>query len=121
MYAKFLAVAALVSYAVALPTNAGGPTVNQCNVQNQQCCNSVQSADHADTTSTINQGLNNGLLSGVTAGGILNGVSVPVGLDCTPISVLALAGNKCTAQPVCCSNNTFNGVVAIGCSPLSIL
>ncbi|KAF5375691.1 hypothetical protein D9615_009389 [Tricholomella constricta] len=56
--------------------------------------------------------------------GVLNipvqGANVPIGLDCTPLSVLAVAGNSCNTQTVCCENNNFKGVVAIGCTPINV-
>ncbi|KAF8204671.1 hydrophobin-251 [Pholiota molesta] len=29
-------------------------------------------------------------------------------------------GTSCSAQPVCCTNDSFNGVVALGCTPINI-
>ncbi|KAH8822407.1 hypothetical protein DL96DRAFT_1714726 [Flagelloscypha sp. PMI_526] len=43
-----------------------------------------------------------------------------VGLDCSPINVIGNGGNSCSSQPVCCSNNKFNGVIVIGCTPITI-
>ncbi|KAF5326106.1 hypothetical protein D9611_000582 [Ephemerocybe angulata] len=106
---------ALVSVAIA--TGGGGtpppptPTIpaSQCNTGPIQCCNSVQAAN-APAVSTLL-----GLL-----GIVLQDVTALVGVTCSPISVIGVAGNSCSAQPVCCTNNTFNGVVALGCSPVNL-
>ncbi|KAF4621004.1 hypothetical protein D9613_000976 [Agrocybe pediades] len=37
-----------------------------------------------------------------------------------PVDVASVGANSCTSQPVCCTNTTTNGVVALGCSPVHI-
>ncbi|KAJ3512141.1 hypothetical protein NLJ89_g3696 [Agrocybe chaxingu] len=87
---------------------------SQCNTGPVQCCNSVGAA-------------NAGGLFGLLLGPVLNilGLSIDpinaiVGLTCNPISVIGIGGNSCSAQPVCCQNNTFNGLIAIGCTPVNL-
>ncbi|KDR75556.1 hypothetical protein GALMADRAFT_68547 [Galerina marginata CBS 339.88] len=80
-----------------------------CDTGDIQCCNATQ---QSSITSL-------GLLSS------LLGISLPniaglIGLSCSPISVLGVGGNSCSAQPVCCTNNSFNGLVALGCTPINI-
>ncbi|ESK86850.1 hydrophobin [Moniliophthora roreri MCA 2997] len=82
---------------------------SQCNTGPVQCCNSVQSASSAPAATLL------GLLSI-----FLSDLNVLVGITCSPISVLGVGGTGCNAQPVCCQNNSFNGVVAIGCVPVNI-
>ncbi|THU77680.1 hydrophobin-domain-containing protein [Dendrothele bispora CBS 962.96] len=81
----------------------------QCNTGSLQCCNSVQKASSSGV----------GLLLGLL-GVVLGDVNVLVGVTCSPLSVIGVGGNSCTAQPVCCENNNFNGVIAIGCTPINI-
>ncbi|GLB43275.1 putative hydrophobins [Lyophyllum shimeji] len=81
----------------------------QCNTGEIQCCNSVQNADSPSITGVL------GLL-GIAA----QSVTGQVGVTCNPISVIGINGNSCTAQPVCCANNSFNGIVALGCTPINI-
>ncbi|KAK7460516.1 hypothetical protein VKT23_009236 [Stygiomarasmius scandens] len=81
----------------------------QCSTGTLQCCQSVQSA----TSPVVS------LLLGLL-GVVLGDLNLDVGLTCSPISVIGVGGNSCTAQPVCCQNNNFNGLIAIGCSPISI-
>ncbi|KAF6756238.1 hydrophobin-251 [Ephemerocybe angulata] len=90
---------------VALATLAAA----QCNTGPVQCCNSVQRADEPSVAKLL------GLL-----GIVVQDVTIPIGVTCSPISVIGVPGNSCNAQPVCCTNNSFNGVVAIGCTPINI-
>ncbi|KAF9037122.1 fungal hydrophobin-domain-containing protein [Panaeolus papilionaceus] len=92
------------------PPSQTPPPASQCNTENLQCCNTLQAA-------------NDSILSPIF--GLLNIVVQPitalVGINCTPINVLGIgAGGACTAQPVCCQNNNFSGIIAIGCVPISI-
>ncbi|KAF5348041.1 hypothetical protein D9758_010072 [Tetrapyrgos nigripes] len=107
MQFKFLTVAALASLAAATPLEVR--QTNQCNTGSLQCCQSVQSADSSTASSLL------GLL-----GVVIGEVTAQVGITCTPISVIGVGGNSCTAQPVCCTNNSFNGVVALGCTPINL-
>ncbi|GLB42043.1 putative hydrophobins [Lyophyllum shimeji] len=81
--------------------------VNQCNTGTIQCCNSVQNADDPMV----------GGLAGLLGIGAITG---QVGVTCNPISIKGMGGNSCSAQPVCCTGNSFNGVVVVGCSPINI-
>jgi len=85
------------------------PTPSQCNVADQQCCNSVQ-----DSSSSIVALLLE--LLGIAVGSVTG----QVGVTCSPLTVIGLSGDSCNASPVCCSNNSFNGVIAIGCTPINI-
>ncbi|KAF8909691.1 hydrophobin [Gymnopilus junonius] len=85
---------------------------NSCNTGSVQCCNSVA------TTENPVVGLIAELLGIVIPAGVL------VGLTCAGISVGGLGTNSWCAclldssqQPVCCENNSFNGLIAIGCTP----
>lgn len=82
---------------------------SQCNTGDIQCCNSVQSASSSPVTLLL------GLL-----GIVLSDLNVLVGITCSPLSIIGIGGNSCTAQPVCCTNNNFNGLIAIGCTPINI-
>ncbi|KIJ48516.1 hypothetical protein M422DRAFT_162685 [Sphaerobolus stellatus SS14] len=84
--------------------------ISQCNTGDAQCCNSVSSASDPSTAALL------GLL-----GAVVQGVDVLVGLGCTPITVIGAGqGANCAQQPVCCTNNSFNGVANIGCTPISL-
>ncbi|EIN10141.1 hydrophobin-251, partial [Punctularia strigosozonata HHB-11173 SS5] len=96
-----LFVAAAALFAVA--------SADQCNTGSIQCCNSVQES-HSDVVSTL-----------VSLLGIdLSGVTGQVGMNCSPISGVGVGGNSCNAAPVCCENNSFNGLIALGCIPINV-
>ncbi|KAG6810322.1 hypothetical protein H0H92_012411 [Tricholoma furcatifolium] len=81
-----------------------------CSSGQETCCNSVQDAKDADVAQILA-----GLL-GVAASGITG----QVGVTCTPVTVLAVDGISCNQQTVCCANNNFNGLVALGCTPINV-
>ncbi|KAL5501110.1 hypothetical protein ACEPAH_9497 [Sanghuangporus vaninii] len=89
---------------------SGSTGISQCNTGELQCCNSVQSSSSDGLVSVLL-----GLL-----GVVLGGVNVPIGVTCSPITVIGSGSAGCTAAPVCCENNNFNGLIAIGCTPISI-
>ncbi|KAF8969406.1 fungal hydrophobin-domain-containing protein [Flammula alnicola] len=99
---------------VALATTLAAATLtrrqsDQCNTGSIQCCNSVQSASTPSVATLL------GLL-GIAA----QGVTGLVGVTCSPITGVGVSGTSCSAQPVCCTNDSFNGVVALGCTPINI-
>ncbi|KAF9477859.1 fungal hydrophobin [Pholiota conissans] len=88
---------------------SSGGIENSCNTDSIQCCNSVTDSNAPGIADLF------GLL-GVAASSITG----MVGVNCSPITAIGGGGNSCTSQPVCCENNSFNGVVAIGCSPINL-
>ncbi|KAL1739778.1 fruiting body protein SC1 [Schizophyllum fasciatum] len=108
-----LAVLALpaLAAATAVPRTDGGGA-QQCSSGPVQCCNSTVDSKDASTSAV------GGLLGllGIKVGD-LTGL---IGINCTPINVIGIGGNSCTAQTVCCSNNQFNGLINLGCSPLNV-
>ncbi|KAH6902415.1 fungal hydrophobin-domain-containing protein [Coprinopsis sp. MPI-PUGE-AT-0042] len=115
MQFKLLTTLALAAAAIAVPTGGGGtpPTTPapapSCSTGPIQCCNSTTKA--SDPAASLLLGL---------LGIVLQDLNVIVGLTCSPISVIALPGNSCSGQTVCCSNNSFKGLIAIGCTPINI-
>ncbi|EIN04965.1 fungal hydrophobin, partial [Punctularia strigosozonata HHB-11173 SS5] len=84
--------------------SATSVTVSQCNTSSIQCCNSVQSSSSQSSDLLL------GLL-----GIVLDTVDGLIGIGCSPISVLGLGNGGCNASPVCCENNSFGGLISIGC------
>ncbi|EAU87415.2 CoH1 [Coprinopsis cinerea okayama7 len=118
MQFKALVALTLATVAIAAPSNLEARQ-GQCNTGPVQCCNSVQRADSEAASKLL------GLL-----GIVVQDVSIPIGITCTPITVIGLPGNSCvppltllrgsSTQPVCCKDNSYKGVVAIGCTPINI-
>ncbi|EIN05028.1 fungal hydrophobin, partial [Punctularia strigosozonata HHB-11173 SS5] len=81
---------------------------SQCNTGSIQCCNSVQKATDPSASALL------GLL-----GIVLSDVDVLVGLTCSPISVIGAGGNSCSANPVCCEDNS-SSLISIGCIPVDL-
>ncbi|THV02181.1 fungal hydrophobin [Dendrothele bispora CBS 962.96] len=104
MQFKLLVATAFVSFVAAATVPAG-----QCNTGPVQCCDSVQDANSDAATALFHK-------LGITA----ESVTGQVGITCSPVSVIGVGGNSCSAQPVCCQNNNFNGLVALGCTPINV-
>ncbi|TFK70620.1 fungal hydrophobin [Pluteus cervinus] len=106
IYAVFFALLVLPIFAAAgvIPRQTGN-----CNTGSISCCNSVQSSDSTAVTSLA------GLL-----GIVLPEITGLIGLSCSPLSILGAGGNSCSAQPVCCTGNTFSGLINLGCSPINL-
>ncbi|KAI0031990.1 hydrophobin, partial [Vararia minispora EC-137] len=85
-----------------------------CNTGPVQCCNQVQPASSVN----FSRILPSSLLSLLPIN--LQGLNIPIGLDCTPINVLGIGGNSCSQQTVCCENNNFSGLISIGCTPINV-
>ncbi|KAF8810457.1 hydrophobin [Phlegmacium glaucopus] len=98
----------LLATASVLPRNDPPPT-NQCNSGSLQCCNSTSTASNPVTSLLLGLlGINVGSVTGL------------VGLTCSPLTIIGVSGTSCNQQAVCCTNNTFNGLVALGCTPINL-
>ncbi|KAG0696419.1 hydrophobin [Suillus ampliporus] len=102
MFARLFAVASVVAFAVA--------TSGQCNTGSIQCC------QYSTTTSNYNYAA--GYLGLVS---VVADVAAKVGFACSPITVVG-GGSGCEAnqEPLCCTDNKYNGLVNIGCSPINV-
>ncbi|KAF8810414.1 hydrophobin-263 [Phlegmacium glaucopus] len=96
----------LLATASVLPRTDG---TNQCNSGSLQCCNSTSTVSNPITSLLLGLlGINVGSVTGL------------VGLTCSPLTIIGVSGTSCNQQAVCCTNNTFNGLVALGCTPINI-
>ncbi|KAF5320999.1 hypothetical protein D9619_001640 [Psilocybe cf. subviscida] len=104
-----------VATLLALPIFAAATAVdvsarqNSCSGGQINCCNSTQQSTAANLA---------------TLSGLL-GISLPnlgglIGLNCTFIGFLNLLGQQCATQQVCCTNNSFNGLIALGCTAINL-
>jgi len=97
--------ASMAVFATALPAGGSG----SCNTGEMHCCNQTQTAQSVKKTDLAALlGLDLGSIQGL------------VGTSCTPLTAVGLAGNSCSQQPVCCTDNHFNGLVVVGCSPINV-
>ncbi|KAF7360974.1 Hydrophobin 2 [Mycena sanguinolenta] len=107
MFSKLsvVAVSVLVTLAAAMP---GGYTPPVTTPTSNQCCSSVQSSS-SNVVSAVA-----GLL-----GLDLSGLNVPIGLGCSPITVL---GNNCGGTQVTCESpeKEWGSLIAINCIPITL-
>ncbi|KAI8970750.1 fungal hydrophobin [Trametes punicea] len=102
----FTTLHALAILAVAIPT----PNDDSCTTGALQCCQSVQAADSLAVAPIL-----------AALGIVLQDLNVPVGLTCSPISVVGVgSSNACSANTVCCEDNSVGGLVSIGCLPAQL-
>ncbi|EAU81871.2 hypothetical protein CC1G_06082 [Coprinopsis cinerea okayama7 len=101
---------ALFAAAVAVPTPQDVEYV-QCNGGQVQCCNDVKETNQLDAP--YNQ-----LLSVFDVD--VKQLTGKVGLTCNTVNVLGIGSNSCDAQTVCCTDNSFDGIIALGCTPINI-
>ncbi|PPQ73109.1 hypothetical protein CVT26_014730 [Gymnopilus dilepis] len=102
-------VASILAAATAAPNGGGSSPANQCTTGSLQCCQSTGEA----TDPAISKIL---ALLGVD----VSDVTALVGVTCSPITGVGAGGTSCSEQPVCCTNDSFNGVVALGCTPVNL-
>ncbi|KAJ7834352.1 fungal hydrophobin [Mycena olivaceomarginata] len=71
------------------------------------CCNSIESSSSSAAS-----------LVAAVVGLDLTGLNVPVGLSCSPITVI---GNNCGGTEVVCDapQNSWGGLIAINCIPIT--
>ncbi|KAJ3863229.1 hydrophobin 2 [Lentinula novae-zelandiae] len=100
--------AALAALAVATPAPRDEPA-SSCSTGPIQCCDTVESASSSGVA---------GLLS--ILGIVLQDLDVLVGLTCSPITVIGASGSSCSAQAVCCEDNSLGGLISIGCVPVTL-
>ncbi|KAJ6546258.1 fungal hydrophobin [Mycena vulgaris] len=94
----------LITLAAAIPTNTPPATPSA------QCCSSVQSSSQFISSVPI---------LGPLLAVVLEGVTVPIGLGCSPITVI---GNNCGSTTVNCDStqNVGGTLIAINCLPITL-
>ncbi|SJL09013.1 related to Fruiting body protein SC1 [Armillaria ostoyae] len=109
MFARLYTLPVALFFAVPLLASASAiPRGSGCNTGPVQCCNSVEKAGSGPVATLL------GLLGAVV------GADVDIGLSCSPVSVAGGGGVSCSNQAVCCENNSFNGLIAIGCNAFNL-
>ncbi|KAF9499119.1 hypothetical protein BDN71DRAFT_1411684, partial [Pleurotus eryngii] len=51
---------------------------------------------------------------------VLDSLDILLGANCSPITAIGIGGTSCGSQTVCCENNSFKGLVALGCVPVNL-
>ncbi|KAI9460674.1 hydrophobin 2 [Boletus coccyginus] len=104
-------VVALASVTNAAPAEPEARQISQCNTGSIHCCDTIY-----PSSSTFVTGL-----FGLLGLPPVSGGSSQVGISCSPTTVAGSGtGSSCTQQPVCCTGNNFNGIINLGCSPITI-
>ncbi|KAJ7628036.1 fungal hydrophobin [Mycena polygramma] len=108
MFSKFSAVvvSALICLAAAIPNGTPLPPVTP--PDSAQCCSSVQSSSSSAAVTDVAK------LLGLD----LSGLDVPIGLSCSPITVI---GDSCGGTTVTCDapEKEWGGLIAINCLPIT--
>ncbi|KAJ6532830.1 fungal hydrophobin [Mycena vulgaris] len=105
MFSKLSVVVTSVLITLAAATPWNGPPVTP--PTSPQCCTSVVSSTNAAASAVA-------ALLGLD----LTGLSVPIGLTCSPITV---GGNNCGSTTVTCDapDKEWGGLIAINCLPIT--
>ncbi|KAJ7457555.1 hydrophobin 2 [Mycena galericulata] len=106
MFSKLSVVATSVLITLAAATPWSTPPVTP--PSSNQCCNSVESSSSSAVSAVA-------ALLGLD----LSGLDVPIGLSCSPITVI---GNNCGGTTVTCDapEEEWNGLIAINCIPITL-
>ncbi|KAI5832649.1 fungal hydrophobin [Schizophyllum commune Tattone D] len=101
-----------LAMATAVPRDVnGGTPPKSCSTGPVWCCNKTETTKNVDKGTTKLLGL---------LGIVIGDIHGLIGLNCSPLSVIGVGGNSCSAQTVCCDKTYQNGLVNIGCSPINI-
>ncbi|KAF9484783.1 hydrophobin-315 [Pholiota conissans] len=104
---QFKVIAAL-AFGATLAAATGSPS-NQCNTGSLECCDSTGKATDPAIATLLG-----------SLGVVVQDVTALVGVTCSPITGVGVSGTSCSEQSVCCTDNSFNGVVALGCTPINL-
>ncbi|KAH8822418.1 fungal hydrophobin [Flagelloscypha sp. PMI_526] len=94
--------------AMARRSQASGITT-QCSTGPIQCCQTVGTA----TNPVIS------LLLGLL-GIVVKDVNALIGATCSPITLVGVGSSGCSAQSVCCEDNSHGGLISMGCAPINL-
>ncbi|PBK84057.1 Sc3 protein [Armillaria gallica] len=102
----------LLATAIHVLPRGGGEGV-ACATGTVQCCDDTQSP--TELTAPVSTLLG-------TLGVVIGQLTGNVGVSCVPITVIGVGGTQCSSsnEVDCCSDNNYNGLVSLGCSPLDI-
>ncbi|EGO30078.1 hydrophobin [Serpula lacrymans var. lacrymans S7.9] len=111
MIARISALFMFALLAVASPARRDN-TVNQCNTKSIRCCDSMTDSKSSDFDPKPFATLLKLDVSQITG---------QIGFKCSPITAVGVGGgSSCKSEPVCCTNNQYDGIINIGCSPVNV-
>ncbi|KAH7917802.1 fungal hydrophobin [Leucogyrophana mollusca] len=109
MFTRTFAVLAVAALAAAKPSRLARAD-NQCNTGSIQCCNNYQSSSQVQQA---------GIASILSV--LVGDIGAGVASGCSPLTVVGTgSGANCNQEPVCCTDNKFNGLINVGCSPINL-
>ncbi|KAI8970751.1 fungal hydrophobin-domain-containing protein [Trametes punicea] len=98
----------LIMFSIIVATTAAPNTTTSCSTPPIQCCDQLVPADSAAAATA--------LLAAV--GAIVEDLNLPVGITCSGITGVGVGtGSACSAVTVCCEDNSYGGLISIGCIP----
>ncbi|KAJ7610459.1 hydrophobin [Roridomyces roridus] len=105
MFSKLFVASVFVTLAAAIPNSPPPPVTPPTS---NQCCSSVVSSTSSAASAVA-----------ALVGLDLTGLDVPVGLSCSPITVV---GNNCGGTTVTCDSPKaeWNNLIAINCLPITL-
>lgn len=71
------------------------------------CCDSTTTAGATGIASLL-----------ASIGVPVQGANVPIGLGCSPLTIVGVSGTSCTNDPVTCDQVESTSLVGINCTPL---
>ncbi|THV04298.1 fungal hydrophobin, partial [Dendrothele bispora CBS 962.96] len=86
-----------------------GEPASSCSTGPIQCCNTVTTAKDPAAAGVLS-------LLGI----VVQDVNVSIGLTCDPIPGIDVGSGSCSANPVCCSDNSHGGLISIGCTSVGL-
>ncbi|KAG1758286.1 fungal hydrophobin [Suillus occidentalis] len=104
----FASILALLPFALLAVADSG-----QCNTGEISCCNNSTSYESSAAQKAFDQV---GLVDVEAVVGAF------VGLECSGISVVGTSsGCEANQEPLCCEDNSYNGLVNLGCTPINVV
>ncbi|EMD32496.1 hydrophobin [Gelatoporia subvermispora B] len=98
-----------VTVTVTAPASTATEPASNCSTGPIQCCDSVETASDPAVATLLE-------LLGI----VVEGLDVLLGLNCSPVSVIGVGGGSCSAEAVCCEDNSLGSLISIGCVPVTL-